>query len=99
MYIWKAIPELEEATGLDKPQLSKYMTRVNLVLIKKAPLEYLAELARALPLYWFPFSPKPSNLIMEIDLIFLTMSGSMLNSFSNSELFWRSLKASQSYGA
>ena len=60
-YIWLARPELERITGLDKPGLSKYLTKMNLVLIKKAPLQYLKEVASAMTLYWFPLTTSVSN--------------------------------------
>jgi len=61
MYIWDLIPELQRVTGLDKPELSRYMLKLNLLLIKKAPLEYLKEVSRAMATFWFPRSTSLSD--------------------------------------
>src|SRR5438132_2738169 len=42
-YILATAPELSKITGLQGAQLSDYMLRINLLLIQKAPLEYLQE--------------------------------------------------------
>jgi hypothetical protein len=60
-YIWRAITEFHEATGLNKPELSNYLVRMNLVLIKKAPLHYLKDVFSAVSLYWFPSTTEHSN--------------------------------------
>ena len=61
-YIDAAIPELRDATGLQMPQLSKYLVRINLLLIAKAPLEYLREVLWAFCTYWFPSSTSLANM-------------------------------------
>ena len=61
MYIWQTIPDLQELTGLDKVALSDYMLRLNLLLIRKAPLEYAVEVSRSLSTYWLPSSTDISN--------------------------------------
>ena len=38
MYIWSLVPELAAITGLEGPELSGYMLRINLLLIQKTPL-------------------------------------------------------------
>jgi len=53
-YIHEARPQLAELTGLDTPQLSAYTLRLNLLLIRAAPLQYLEEVAKAVGPYWFP---------------------------------------------
>lgn len=60
-YVNDAVPKLSAATGLDTPELAKYMVRVNLLLIKQAPLEYLREVLWALCTYWFPSSTTLAN--------------------------------------
>jgi len=56
--IWSVREALEEATGLSRPELSRHLLALNLLLIRRAPLEYLQEVARAGAVYWFPtFSP------------------------------------------
>lgn len=52
--IWSVREELTEATGLRGPDLSRYLVRMNLTLIRLAPLEYVNEVARSLATYWFP---------------------------------------------
>jgi hypothetical protein len=54
MYIWSAIPELEQATGMSTAELSRHMMKVNLRLIASAPLEYVTEVLRASGAYWLP---------------------------------------------
>lgn len=55
--IWSVRPELAAATGLtSRPALSRYLLKMNLTLIRRAPLEYLQEVARSMALYWFPAS-------------------------------------------
>ena len=52
--IWGARAELERATGRTGAQLSAYLVRMNLELIRRAPVEYLQEVARSAAVYWFP---------------------------------------------
>lgn len=52
--VWSAVPELTKITGLQGPELSDYMLRVNLQLIRRAPLNFLQEVAWAFGCYWFP---------------------------------------------
>jgi hypothetical protein len=52
--IWSVRSELSAATGLSKPELSGYLLRMNLWLIRRSPLEYLQEVARSMAGYWFP---------------------------------------------
>jgi hypothetical protein len=56
------IQELTNVTGLQGPQLAKYLLRINLLLIRKAPLEYLYDVSRAFSCYWFPSSTILANL-------------------------------------
>ncbi|MCL4849565.1 MAG: hypothetical protein KJ066_23680 [Acidobacteria bacterium] len=52
--IWEARRELEAATGLSTPALSRYLVGMNLTLIRRAPLEYLQDVAQSMAVYWFP---------------------------------------------
>ena len=52
--IWHVREELAAATGLSTPELSSYLLRMNLALIRIAPLEYLQEVAKSMAGYWFP---------------------------------------------
>jgi hypothetical protein len=56
------IPELTDITGLQGPQLGKYLLRINLLLIRKAPLEYLYDVSSAFSGYWFPSSTILANM-------------------------------------
>jgi hypothetical protein len=46
--------ELTRVTGLRDAQLAQYLLRINLLLIRAAPLEYLYDVSRAFCFYWFP---------------------------------------------
>jgi hypothetical protein len=52
--IWQVREELLEATGMSKAELSAHLLRLNLTLIRQAPLEYAQEVARSMATYWFP---------------------------------------------
>jgi hypothetical protein len=52
--IWNAREDLLAATGMSREQLSQLLVRVNLDLIRRAPIEYLEEVARSMAVYWFP---------------------------------------------
>jgi hypothetical protein len=56
------IQELSDITGLQRPQLAKYLTRINLLLIRKAPLQYLYNVSSAFAYYWFPSSTMLANM-------------------------------------
>lgn len=61
MSIWRAVPELTKITGLQGPQLSDYMLKLNLLLIRQAPLRFLEEVVWAFGCYWFPSSNALAN--------------------------------------
>jgi hypothetical protein len=61
-YIWGAVPELSKITGLPYPQLSDYMLRLNLLLIRKAPLEYFQDVVLTSTAYWLLPSGDLANL-------------------------------------
>jgi len=62
-YIWSIRPRgIQEKTGLTKAEASKFMLRLNLLLIRKAPLEYLNEVAESATRYWFPANRGLSNM-------------------------------------
>lgn len=61
VYIWHARPELEQMTGMDKPELSNYMLKLNLILIKRAPIQYMLDVASAATRFWFPSTTPHSN--------------------------------------
>ena len=58
---WLAMPDLIQITGLQGPALSNYMLRLNLLLIKKAPLEYLEEVFASFSSYWLPSVTQLAN--------------------------------------
>lgn len=59
--VWNTFPELQRATGLNFVGLDNYLLKMNLLLIKKAPLEYLTEVGRAVTTYWLPSTTDVSN--------------------------------------
>ena len=61
MFIWGAREELEAATGLTRAELSRRLMHLNLLLIRKAPLEYGVEVGHAMVTYWFPWLPEAAN--------------------------------------
>jgi hypothetical protein len=52
--IWHARERLQAATGLSQPELARHLLRLNLRLIRRAPVPYLQEVARSAAVYWFP---------------------------------------------
>ncbi len=60
---WGAIPDLVKITGLKEgPELSKYMLHLNLLLIKKAPLNYLQEVFTSFSSLWLPTASRLANM-------------------------------------
>ena len=53
-YIFRAISDLERETGLTGPALSDYLVRLNLELIKRAPMDYGDEVLRSAIWFWAP---------------------------------------------
>lgn len=53
-YIFRAIPDLEAETGLQGAELSAYLVRLNLALIRRAPMDYVDEVLRSAVWYWAP---------------------------------------------
>jgi len=60
-YIFATLPELIKVTGLSKTELSGYLLQINLLLIRKAPLQYLQEVVWSFGSYWFPTSGELAN--------------------------------------
>ena len=54
LYWEHAVPSLQAATGLSIPDLSKRLLRMNLELIRLAPLHYLYEVATSFAVMWLP---------------------------------------------
>lgn len=54
--------ELTDITGLQGPQLANYLLRLNLLLIRKAPLQYLYNVSSAFSHHWFPSSTMLANM-------------------------------------
>jgi len=53
-YIFRAMPELEAKTGLHGAELSSYLVKMNLALIRRAPMDYTDEVLRSGIWYWAP---------------------------------------------
>ena len=67
LYIWLTFPELRRITNIESgPELSRYMSRLNLLLIRKAPIQYMKEVLMALPFYWLPLTTDLSNFNSKI---------------------------------
>jgi hypothetical protein len=60
-YIEAIRPQLVQLTGLSEPRLANYLLKLNLLLIRKAPLNYLQEVVAAFGRYWFPTSTDLAN--------------------------------------
>lgn len=56
------IQELTSVTGLQGPDLARYLFRINLLLIREAPLQYLYDVSSAFSFYWFPSSTALANM-------------------------------------
>jgi hypothetical protein len=52
--VWNARPALTAATGLSTPNLSAYLVRADLGLIRHAPVPYLRDVARSAGTFWLP---------------------------------------------
>ena len=52
--VWNARPALAAATGLSTPDLSAYLVRADLGLIRHAPVPYLRDVVRSAGTYWLP---------------------------------------------
>ena len=53
-YIFRALRELREATGLDGPALDRRLVGLNLELIRRAPMDYVDEVLRSQVWFWSP---------------------------------------------
>lgn len=61
-YIYRAIPELEAATGLSGPALDAHIAAIQARLIARHPMEYLDEVLRSWLWYWSPGVSPPGGL-------------------------------------
>lgn len=52
--IWHALPDLEAATGLSRPELSRMFGRLSLRLIRDNPVLYLRSVAKSFTIFWLP---------------------------------------------
>ncbi len=53
-YIHRAVPDLLTYTGMDPVQLSNHLLKLNLILIGKAPLNYILQVGRTMVPYVMP---------------------------------------------
>jgi hypothetical protein len=82
MFIWQTIPDLQRLTGLNKVDLSNYMLKLNLLLIRQAPLEYIVEITKSLSTYWLPSSTDISNFNSRtIQLLWITVHFAVITVF------------------
>lgn len=56
------LSDLADITGFQTAELAKFLTQINLLLIREAPLEYLYDIVRAFSSYWFPSSSTLANM-------------------------------------
>jgi hypothetical protein len=62
-YFWHALPDLVKITGLEPiPDLSQHLLRLQLILIRKAPLHFLQEVFAAFSGYWLPSATKRADM-------------------------------------
>lgn len=61
MYIWTAIPRLEEATSLSEIELSKLFQSINFKLIVGSPLSYIVEVGHSMAIYTMPSASEQAN--------------------------------------
>ncbi len=61
LIVWHTLPDLQRVTGLNWVELNNYLLKMNLLLIREAPLEYLVEVSRAITTYWLPSTKDISN--------------------------------------
>ena len=52
--VWNARADLIRTTGLTTPQLSSRLLRMNLALVRHAPVPFLRDLVQSLARYWLP---------------------------------------------
>ena len=64
--------QLELITGFKGPALFHYLGKLNFLLIREAPLNYLLEVGRSFVCFWFPYLPKKIIKGNRIALIFWT---------------------------
>ncbi|MCP4631818.1 MAG: hypothetical protein GY855_02750 [candidate division Zixibacteria bacterium] len=53
-YIWNAIPEIEERTGMDKGEIGDELLKINLYLIYTHPLKFGGTVFKSLISFWKP---------------------------------------------
>ena len=60
---WRALPDLVKITGLAViPDLSQHLLHLQLILIRKAPLQYLQEVLASFSSYWLPSATELANM-------------------------------------
>lgn len=85
-YIFSVRPRLAEITGLSPVELSRYMVRLNLLLIRSAPATYFVQVSHAVGSYWnasttslATFGSRPLQLLwMLLHFAVLTLAGLQL---------------------
>lgn len=81
-YIFRAMPEIEERTGLRGPELSSYLVEMNLALIRRAPMDYVDEVLRSVIWYWAPgVTDRSSFGLGTIKAAFNAVRASVLGAF------------------
>jgi len=79
MYVWEAIPELREKTGLSMSQLNRKLLRLNVKLIARGPMWYVAAVLESAAHYWMPSVPLLANFDSQLLQIVWAAVGFGLN--------------------
>jgi uncharacterized membrane protein YuzA (DUF378 family) len=90
MYAWGIEKTVSRLTGLhDLSEISDFLTHLNLILIYRAPLEYLQEICRAMCSYWFPASGRLANMgSRAMQLFWAIIHFAILTAFSIGVIAW-----------
>jgi len=59
--VGRVLEEMHRTSGLPEAEIAQDLVKANLVLIAKAPLSYLLEVADAVSAYWFPWTQGLAN--------------------------------------
>jgi hypothetical protein len=83
MYIWGLSSDVTKGNLSEQAQLSGYMLKLNLLLIKNAPLSYLQEVFWAFGSYWLPSSDQFANLNSRfLQLLWAVIHFCLINAFA-----------------
>ncbi len=61
MYVYEAVDELQERTGMSKRDLARTLLALNLKLIVRGPMWYVSGVLESMARYWMPSVPEVAN--------------------------------------